>query len=277
MLSLLAIILCQIRTIETAYIRGRYHSYIEIENTVNGSPRALNYGRMPNVVKLSGGIIPGGNDPDGKELINFENPGSADGPFPFDTKEKKKIFDNELKIMYPHMVTHAIQKEVEDWEDGADIAKKGGMAPGGKIDAPPPFPKKNEGSDEKPPPPPKGGNSPSANPFIKNTPKEVKPEDMAKVPGKDPEEEEKKQEKKEEKKKEEEEAVNEIVENAKEEAEDKEKEEYEKAASELNEPDIDTPKEDAKDEVADPECQKRAQKGTIESTAKVHRKTEREV
>ena len=63
---------------------------------------------------------------------------------------------------------------------------------------------------EKPPPPPKGGNSPSANPFIKNTPKEVKPEDMAKVPGKDPEEEEKKQEKKEEKKEEEQEAINEI-------------------------------------------------------------------
>ena len=53
---LLAIILCQIRTIETAYIRGRYHSYIEIENTVNVSPRGLNYGRMPNVVKISGGV-----------------------------------------------------------------------------------------------------------------------------------------------------------------------------------------------------------------------------
>ena len=74
------IIICQIRNINMAYIRGRLNIQIETNHRSKVSPRGLNMGRTSSVVKVAGGVMPAGNDPSGKLPADFGNPGSPKGP-----------------------------------------------------------------------------------------------------------------------------------------------------------------------------------------------------
>jgi hypothetical protein len=257
---LIFIIMHYVRNIDMVHIRGRLNVDMKIKSKIDASPRGMNMGRTESVVKISGGVMPGGNDPDGKEAVNFINPGSPKGPYPSDPAAAKKMYDGELKLMYKHMVTHALQKETEEWDEGKAIAAKGGMAPDGKITAPPPFKPKGMSEDKKPPPPPPQSPPPKdqdaqsstpskkpppppppkgPNPFKKNTPKEVdldepkkkkkKKKKMPEPPGapkkKDKEDEENEEE-------EQKETVNEASEIAEEDIEKEKKEEFIKKVEE---------------------------------------------
>ena len=243
------IIICQIRNINMAYIRGRLNIQIETNHRSKVSPRGLNMGRTSSVVKVAGGVMPAGNDPSGKLAVDFGNPGSPKGPYPSNIEAKKKMFKDEMNEMHEHMVTHAIQKETEEWDEGIDAAAKGGQAPGGKIAAPPPFPPEIEAAEAaakggpapspKPPPPPKGPDAPLSNPFKKNTPKEVDPDELPHPPGKEPKKPKKKpppappgapkkkdKEEKEKEEKDQKDIVAEAAEVAKEDAEKKKKNDF---------------------------------------------------
>jgi hypothetical protein len=140
---------------------------------IRGNPRTKTIGKSSGVVDVDGGESVAGNDPATAELLMGANPGSAAGPFD-KMPDEVKAKDTELKAMHPHMVTHALQREYEEENEGNTQAKKGGMAPGGVMqdnlqDSVKP-------SDSPPAPPaPEGEDDALKNPFKKTSPDGVEP------------------------------------------------------------------------------------------------------
>ena len=139
---------------------------------LRGSPRGKVLGKLPGVVEIDGGRMQEGTDPENNKLLMGANPGSAAGPH--DGMDEEKAKETEAKAMYPHMLTHALQKEIESAAAGRDQAKKGGIAPDGVLTDEMPDDVKGPDEPKNSPPPPPGKDALS-NPFAKSSPPGVTP------------------------------------------------------------------------------------------------------
>ena len=140
---------------------------------LRGNPRGKKLGKLPGVVEIDGGLMQGGTDPENNKLLMGANPGSAAGPFD-GMEDEEKAKETEAKVMYPHMLTHALQKEMENAAVGREQAKKGGIAPDGVLTDE--MPDDVKGADEpknSPPPPP--GKDALSSPFARSSPPGVTP------------------------------------------------------------------------------------------------------
>ena len=120
---------------------------------------------------MSGASIPEGDGPNGmgpKGPINqWDNPGSAEGPYGVDPKKGKEA---EAKEVDKEALLHTLEKEQNDKLEGSDLAQQGGIAPHGVLSdnyLPSKLPLDKQKSL---PEVPKGKDAPLAHPFASQTP-----------------------------------------------------------------------------------------------------------